>query len=208
MKEIRNIYCVGRNYVLHAKEMNSKVTATPFLFAKPTHALVTTDGGDVVLPGNRGEVHHELEVVVHIAKDYQVGMKVDEIVDEMALGIDFTLRDVQSELKQKGLPWLIAKGFKNSGLLTGFQAFPGTAAAEEVTFSLLKNAETVQHGQLKEMIFNLQTIIDFCGEHFGLAKGDIIYTGTPAGVGPVTTGDRLALKWGEETLGACTIRLQ
>ncbi|UFJ38968.1 fumarylacetoacetate hydrolase family protein [Brevibacillus humidisoli] len=206
METIRNIYCVGRNYALHAHELNNEIPTAPFLFAKPSHALAQADGGEILLPADRGPVHFEVELVIQIARDYEQGKSVDELVERMALGIDFTLRDVQSELKRKGLPWLLAKGFPNSAVLTKFVPFPGVESCNAVDFSLKKNGEHVQRGNIKDMIFDLQTIVDFSARHFGLGRGDIIFTGTPAGVGPVESGERLELLWGEEVLGACTIK--
>jgi 2-keto-4-pentenoate hydratase/2-oxohepta-3-ene-1,7-dioic acid hydratase in catechol pathway len=134
-------------------------------------------------------------------------MKVEDVVDRMALGIDFTLRDVQSELKKKGYPWLLAKGFLNSAVLTEFREFPGVKACQAIPFSLIKNGKEVQRGTIRDMMFDLQTIIEFCSSHFGLGPGDLIYTGTPAGVGAVEDGDRLKLMWGDEVLGECSIKL-
>jgi fumarylpyruvate hydrolase len=207
MKSIRNIYCVGRNYRLHAEELGNAVPTSPFLFSKPTHALVEANGQEIELPGDRGEVHHELEVVVHIAQSYKPGVRLEDVIDQFALGIDFTLRDVQSELKKKGHPWLLAKGFPNSGVLTAFQPFSGLDSLKETDFSLLKNEERVQIGNVKDMLFDFQTIIEFSARHFGLNKGDIIYTGTPAGVGPVASGDHLSLLWGNDKLGDFTVKL-
>lgn len=206
MDTIRNIYCIGRNYRLHAEELGNEVPEFPMVFLKPTHALVLAQGQEILLPGGRGEVHYEAELVIHIAKPYETGMKVEDLVDRMALGIDFTLRDVQSELKKKGHPWLLAKGFPNSAVITPFRKFPGEEACRTTDFSLVKNGEPVQRGNIRDMMFDLQTIIEFCGTHFGLGPGDLIYTGTPAGVGTVATGDRLQLMWGEEMLGDCWIR--
>lgn len=204
---IHNIYCVGRNYALHAKELNNDVPDSPFLFSKPTHAIVYAEGQDLLLPGNRGSIHYEAEFVIHISKEYQKGMRVDDLVDRFTLGIDFTLRDVQGELKKKSYPWLLAKGFPRSALLCEFREFPGLEECQKVDFSLCKNHEQVQCGNIKDMIFDLQTIVDFTAEHFGLGAGDIIYTGTPAGVGAVADGDHLSLHWGGETLGECKIKL-
>lgn len=208
MNKIKNIYCVGRNYVSHAMELNNAVPTSPFLFSKPTHALVEANGQEVILPGDQGPVHYEIELVIHIGRDYDAGLKVDEMVDKMALGIDFTLRDVQSYLKEQRYPWLLAKGFPNSALLTKFIEFPGEEQCKLTNFSLLKNDVQVQSGNIANLIFNLQTIIDFSAKHFGLSKGDIIFTGTPEGVGPIHDGDSLSLKWGEETLGLSRIKLK
>jgi fumarylpyruvate hydrolase len=207
MESIRNIFCVGRNYRLHAEELGNEVPKAPFLFNKPTHALVAADGREIRLPADRGSIHHEVELVIHIAKPYEKGMQVEDAVDRMALGIDFTLRDVQNELKKKGHPWLAAKGFLRSAVLTDFRPFPGVEACKSTDFSLWKNGQLVQNGNIRDMLFDLQTILDFTSDHYGLSAGDIIYTGTPAGVGPVADGDRLILRWGEETWGECTIRL-
>lgn len=207
MTEIKNIYCVGRNYVLHAKELNNEVPTSPFLFSKPTHAVAFADGREIVLPGDRGQIHYEVELVVKIGKPYHKGITVDEMIDQMAIGIDFTLRDVQSELKKKGHPWLLAKGFLNSALLSKFFPFPGEEKCRQTEFSLVKNGEQVQIGSIRDLLFDLQTIIDFTAEHFGLAAGDIIFTGTPEGVGAVKNGDQYSLVWGKEVVGESTIVL-
>jgi 2-keto-4-pentenoate hydratase/2-oxohepta-3-ene-1,7-dioic acid hydratase in catechol pathway len=204
---IRNVYCVGRNYGLHAAELGNAVPEQPMLFSKPTHALVALDGGDILLPGSRGEVHYEMEIVIRIGRPYEKGIRADELVDGVALGIDFTLRDVQSELKKKGYPWLAAKGFRHSAPITAFRPFAGTEALGLKEFVLLKNGTEAQRGNANDMIFNLQTIIDFCAEHFGLGQGDAIFTGTPAGVGPVADSDRFTLQFGSETWGEGVVRL-
>ncbi|TYR79412.1 fumarylacetoacetate hydrolase family protein [Priestia megaterium] len=208
MKEIKNVYCVGRNYVLHAKELNNDIPTSPFLFSKPTHAIVQANGQEINLPSNRGAIHFETELVIHIGRSYETGMSVEELVDLMAIGIDFTLRDVQAELKQKGYPWLLAKGFSNSGVVSTFIPFPGVETCKNINFWLQKNGEQVQVGNIKDLIFDLQTIIDFTALHFGLGRGDLIFTGTPSGVGPVADGDKLSLGWGDEELGKCSIKLK
>ncbi|MCY9662563.1 fumarylacetoacetate hydrolase family protein [Paenibacillus chondroitinus] len=207
MTDIRNIYCVGRNYRAHAAELGNDVPDQPMIFTKPTHALADMSGGELKLPGDQGEIHYEAELVLHIAKPYREGIQVDEIVDKYALGIDFTLRDVQSVIKKKGQPWLPAKGFLKSAPLTEFRPFPGTSKLTEENFQLRQNGQVVQNGNISNMIFDLQTIIDFIAKHYGLGVGDIIYTGTPEGVGPVNNGDILELTWGEEVFGAVTIRV-
>ncbi|WP_181956666.1 fumarylacetoacetate hydrolase family protein [Paenibacillus piri] len=208
MESIRNIYCVGRNYGLHAAELGNDVPEEPMIFIKPTHSLVGIQGQTIGLPGNRGEVHYETELVLHIGQDYKPGAQVDELVDQMALGIDLTLRDVQSVIKKKGHPWLPAKGFLNSAPISEFRPFTGFESVKQTEFSLRKNGEEVQRGNINDMIFNLQVIIDYIAEHFGLGKGDIIYTGTPAGVASLKSGDRLELLWGEELFGAFTVELK
>lgn len=208
MEAIQNIYCVGRNYRLHAEELGNDVPTKPMIFEKPTHSLAQTSGQPIDLPGSRGELHYEAELVIHIARPYEPGVTLDQMIDKIALGIDFTLRDVQSELKRAGHPWLLAKGFKNSAILTSFHPFPGIDVLQQNDFSLLKNGEQVQRGNLRDVIFDLETLIAYISEHIGLDKGDIIYTGTPAGVGPIADGDVMTLLWGEETWGQFTANLK
>lgn len=207
MNKINNIYCVGRNYAAHAKELQNEVPASPMLFSKPTHALVKGDGQGVLFPSDRGSIHYETEIVIRICRPYEQGIKAEEIVDSMAIGIDFTLRDVQSELKTKGHPWLLAKGFPNSALVSNFIPFPGVEEMKKIDFSLVKNGEKVQQGNIKNMIFDFQTIIEFTAQNFGLGEGDLIYTGTPEGVGHVNDNDHLTLLWGGSVLGECFIKL-
>ena len=207
MNKISNIYCVGRNYAEHAKELQNDVPTSPIIFSKPTHALAEAVGQEILLPGNRGSIHFETEIVIRIGKSYEKGMRVEEIVDSMAIGIDFTLRDVQSELKKEGQPWLLAKGFPNSAIVSKFIFFPGIEEMMKTDFSLLINGKTVQQGNIKNMIFDLQTIIDFIALNFGLGEGDLIFTGTPEGVGPVRDKDHLELLWGTSVLGESIIKL-
>jgi fumarylpyruvate hydrolase len=206
MNTIRNIYCVGRNYRLHAEELGNEVPKSPLIFSKPTHALIQANGQEISLPVGQGKVHYEAELVIHISRPYEAGIQVEKIVDQFALGIDLTLRDVQSRLKEKGHPWLLAKGFPNSAIITEFRKFPGVAACQAVDFSLVQNGNRVQQGNIRDTVFDLQTLIDFCGIHLGLDKGDLLYTGTPAGVGEVNHGDHLQLFWGKDMLGECRIR--
>jgi fumarylpyruvate hydrolase len=207
MEVIRNIFCVGRNYRSHAQELGNEIPAFPMIFSKPTNALAYANRKEITLPSGVGEVHHELEIVLLIGDSYQKGKTVEDLVKKIALGIDFTLRDVQSKLKAKGHPWLLAKGFKNSAVITEFRPFPGVHKSVKANFSLWNNEECIQQGAMKDMIFDLQTLIDYIGEHFGLEQGDIIFTGTPAGVGPVHEGDRFTMKWEDEIWGEFSIQL-
>lgn len=202
---IRNVYCVGRNYKLHALELGNDVPKEPMIFMKPTHAVVPCDGHVISLPKDQGEVHYEGEIVILIARDYEPGMSVNELVDVMALGIDFTLRDVQSTIKQKGHPWTSAKGFKSSAPLSPYIAFPGTEEIANHDFTVFINKSEVQRGNTRDMIFSLQEIVDYIALHYGLGKGDLIFTGTPVGVGPVASGDELELLWGDQQLGSCVV---
>ena len=203
---IRNIYCVGRNYRLHAAELGNDVPDEPMIFMKPTHALVPMKGQTLHVPYLPGELHYEAELVLHIGKPYERGIRVEELVDRIALGIDFTLRDVQTVLKKKGHPWLPAKGFLQSAPITDFHPAPGPAALQAACFSLELDGKEVQRGAVSDMLFDLQQLVDYCAKHYGLGTGDIVYTGTPAGVGAVSDGGHLRLKWGEEAWGDCTVR--
>ena len=205
MKEIKNIFCIGRNYAKHAKELGNEVLTSPILFSKPTHSLVKADGEYITFPADRGNIHYELEIVLYIEKDIPVEFEVEDVVKNMALGIDFTLRDEQTTLKENGHPWLKAKGFRNSAVLTDFWEFPGEEICSNSNFSLIINGSTVQLGNTKDMIFNFKQIIEECNHYFGLSKGDIIYTGTPEGVGSIKNKDEFKLLWGDEEKGRFTV---
>ncbi|MCL7747065.1 fumarylacetoacetate hydrolase family protein [Halalkalibacter sp. MEB205] len=199
-----NIYCIGRNYANHAKELGNAIPDQPLLFSKPSHSLTIAQGQSIVLPKGLGEIHHELEIVLKINKTVQKGDKVTDVVNEMALGLDLTLRDVQSVLKQKGQPWLRAKGFKNSAIITDFWEFSQEECANtEFAFEL--NGQLVQNGNIRDMLFDFQEIIDECAEWFGLAEGDLIFTGTPEGVGPLQSNDFGRMLWGKEEKGTFSI---
>lgn len=205
--DIRNIYCIGRNYRLHALELGNAVPTSPMVFTKPTHALTPMDGNVVELPSNVGEVHFELEIVLRIGRDYVPGMKADDIISGMTLGLDLTLRDVQSKIKAKGEPWLPAKGFKGSAPLGAWFEYLGQAALEQQTFTLIRSGQEAQRGQAADMIFDVAALIEFIGTHYGLGAGDIIYTGTPAGVAALADGDTLEAYWGDQKVGSCVVKL-
>lgn len=207
MSEYRNVYCIGRNYALHAKELGNEVPKSPMVFLKPSHAVVPFTG-DILMPSHVGEVHHEAEIVLLVARTYTPGSRVEELVDRFALGLDLTLRDVQSELKKEGHPWLAAKGFRQSAPLCEWLPLPSMDAMVETEFALHKNGEAAQRGYARDMIFSFQTIIDFLGEYYGLGEGDLIFTGTPAGVGPLQDGDQLELFWAGASQGVCHIRFK
>lgn len=207
MYDLRNLYCVGRNYRLHAAELGNAVPDSPMIFMKPSHAAAMMDGRDIFIPSSFGSVHYEAELVVRIGQQYEEGVAISEMIDGFALGLDLTLRDLQSELKAKQHPWLRAKGFRSSAPLTAFQPLTdpeAELAAHE--FSLRINGEERQRGHIDEMIFDLQVLLDHIGSHYGLDVGDVIFTGTPAGVGQVQDGDQMELYWGERMLGACKLR--
>mgnify|MGYP000885091498 CR=1 FL=1 len=204
---IKNIYCVGRNYILHAQELNNPVPKAPLIFTKPTHAYVLAEGQALKMPAKKGKIHYETELVVHIGKSYYPQAKADELIDKFAIGIDFTLRELQEELKKKGYPWLAAKGFPNSALVSPWLPFEGVEALAKYDFALVQNDKEVQRGNIKDMIFDLSTLVNYIGLEFGLGPGDIIFTGTPAGVGEIRNGDHLVLTWQGNKVGECVIEL-
>lgn len=186
------IICVGRNYTEHAKELNNEVPSEPVLFMKPKNALVVPEK-PVYYPEFTDDLHYECEVVIKICKN---GRFIDErsarkYYNEMTVGIDFTARDLQQQLKQKGLPWEIAKAFDASAPVGNFVPIAETVNVRDLDFELKLNGTTVQKGNTKDMIFHINRIIAYASRYFTLNIGDLIFTGTPAGVGPVTVYDRL-----------------
>ncbi len=201
-KSTMKIICIGRNYAEHAKELNNPVPGKPVVFMKPATSLLVNDK-PFYYPEFSKEIHHEIEVVLRICKNGRHVQRefASAYYDQIALGIDFTARDVQDELKKKGHPWEIAKAFDDSAVLSPFvpidQVDPKT-----IRFELRKNGQAVQQGNTSDLLFPFEDIIVHVSQYFKLQVGDLIYTGTPAGVGPVQIGDLLEgvlfLRSGEE----------
>lgn len=186
------IICVGRNYIDHAKELNNPVPKEPVLFMKPSTALLINQR-PFFYPDFSQNIHYELELVIQINKN---GKAIDpkfahKYYDKIGLGIDFTARDIQDKCKEKGLPWELAKAFDYSAVLGDMVPVDSLKDKSNIAFELKKNQEMVQAGFSKDMIFNFDAIISYASRYFKLLKGDLIYTGTPAGVGPVHIGDTL-----------------
>lgn len=186
------IICIGRNYVAHARELNNEVPEKPVFFMKPDSALVT-DNRPFFYPEFSKDVHHELEVVIRINR---LGRSIEErfagrYFNEVALGVDFTARDLQAEQKKKGLPWEIAKGFDYSAPVSRFLPLERFEDIHKLSFRLDLNGKTVQDGSTSLMIFSFEKIIAYVSRFMTLKTGDLIFTGTPAGVGPVAINDRL-----------------
>ena len=186
------IICIGRNYVDHAKELNNEVPSKPVFFMKPDSALVTGNK-PFFYPDFSSNVHHELEVVLRIDR---LGRSIEEryanrYFSEIGLGVDFTARDLQKEMKDKGLPWEIAKGFDYSAPISEFMPVKKFKDIHNLSFRLDLNGETVQDGTTALMIFSFEQIISYVSRFMTLKTGDLIFTGTPAGVGPVNINDRL-----------------
>ncbi|MGX9986507.1 fumarylacetoacetate hydrolase family protein [Soonwooa purpurea] len=185
------IICIGRNYSEHAKELGNEVPENPVIFIKPDTAVLKKDT-DFYIPEFSNDVHYELEVVVKISKGGKYIQKnnASKHYDEIGLGIDFTARDLQSQLKAKGLPWELSKAFDGSAVVSEFlnkEDFD----LESLQFSLSKNGEKVQDGNTSDMIFDIDSIIAFASQYFTLRVGDLIFTGTPKGVGKVEENDIL-----------------
>ena len=185
------IFCIGRNYAEHAKELNNAVPTKPLIFMKPPTALLL-ENKPFFYPDFTKNLHHEIEIVLRISKNGKAIQPefANRYYDKIALGIDFTARDVQDDLKAKGQPWELAKAFDNSAVLSKFVDLKDFDAAN-IAFSMTKNGETVQSGTTQDLIFSFDTLVAFLSNFFTLQQGDLIYTGTPAGVGPVKVGDTL-----------------
>ncbi|MCS6933871.1 MAG: fumarylacetoacetate hydrolase family protein [Chitinophagales bacterium] len=188
------IICVGRNYAEHARELQNEVPDKPVVFLKPPTALLK-DNKPFYYPEWTRELHHEAEVVLRICRQgkYIQEQFAHKYFDQVTVGVDFTARDLQHALKAKGLPWEIAKAFDHSAVVGVFK--PLTALPEwernGIRFSLHKNGKPVQQGDTRDMLFSFGAIIAYCSQFFTLQAGDLIYTGTPPGVGPVEREDRL-----------------
>ena len=186
------IICIGRNYVAHARELNNDVPEKPVFFMKPDSALVISNR-PFFYPEFSKDVHYELEVVIRISR---LGRSIEEryasrYFNEVGLGVDFTARDLQSEQKKKGLPWEIAKGFDYSAPISEFFPVEKYKDLNNLSFRLDLNGNTVQDGNTSLMIFSFEKIISYVSRFMTLKTGDLIFTGTPAGVGPVAIDDRL-----------------
>lgn len=186
------IIAIGRNYVAHAKELNNEVPTKPIIFLKPDTAVLK-DNKPFYLPDFSSDIHFELEVVLKICK---VGKHIAEkfagsYYDEIGLGIDFTARDIQAEHKAKGLPWELAKAFDHSAVVSNFLPKTDFANMNDLKFELQVNKETRQNGHTANLLFSFDYIIAFVSQYITLKKGDLIFTGTPEGVGQVKQGDQL-----------------
>lgn len=186
------IIAVGRNYAEHIKELNNEQPDDPVIFMKPETAIPLKNE-PFFYPEFSTDVHHEVEILVKISR---VGKNIEErfahkYYDEIGVGIDFTARDVQSKLKAKGLPWDLAKGFNGSAPMSGFVPKTDFADLQNINFRLNINGETRQQGNTSLMLFKIDYLIAFVSRYFLLQQGDILFTGTPKGVGPVQVGDRL-----------------
>lgn len=199
--EVGTIYCIGRNYAEHAKELGNAVPTSPLVFLKPRTALSVDR---LRLPAFSQNVHHETELVVAIGRDSQ---GIDEahaldLVAGYAVGIDVTARDLQDEAKKKGQPWTFAKGLPTFAPVSRFVPAP---LPFPLSIELKVNGEIRQRGSTEEMIFSIPRLIHYLSHTFHLQAGDIIFTGTPAGVAPLRPGDRLEARLGDQTSLSLTV---
>ncbi|MEZ4811706.1 MAG: fumarylacetoacetate hydrolase family protein [Allomuricauda sp.] len=187
------LICIGRNYAAHIDELKNERPDEPVVFIKPDSAILPKEQ-DFYIPEFSNDVHYEVEVLVkikkvgkHIAKEF-----AHKYYDEIGLGIDFTARDLQSKLKEKGLPWEKAKGFDGAAVIGGWKPKSLYKSVDNLNFSLLKNGKKVQEGNTSLMLWKIDEIIAHVSTYFMLKKGDILFTGTPAGVGKVSPNDYLS----------------
>ena len=204
---VGKIVCLGRNYAAHAKEMNAETPEAPVLFLKPSTALVH-DGGVVIVPPISSDMHHEVEMAVVIGK---TGTRIpkDEAMNYVsgyAVGLDMTLRDVQAEAKKKGLPWSVAKGFDTSAPISDVTAKEFVTNPHNLNISLKVNGVVRQESNTRNMVFSIDEMIAFISSIFTLEVGDMIFTGTPEGVGKVESGDQLEAEL--ESVGTLRVGIQ
>lgn len=186
------VVCIGRNYAAHAKELNNPIPTTPILFMKPATALVPMSK-PLVIPQDKGAVHHEIELAILIGEPltHTTTDTAQNAIAGIGLALDLTLRDVQSQLKDKGHPWEVAKAFDGSCPLSGFvkpETFPDLT---NISLELHNNGELKQQGNSKDMLTSIIELLVYISNIFTLQPGDVVLTGTPAGVGPMNSGDQL-----------------
>lgn len=201
------IICIGRNYVGHAKELKNPLPDKPIFFLKPDTALLRNNQ-PFFLPGFSSNVHYEVEIILRINR---VGRNIEAAFAEryftdIGLGIDFTARDLQDECRKKGLPWEMAKGFDHSAVIGKMLHKEKIGDIYNTSFSLRLNGETVQTGNTRDLIFSFHDIIAYVSKFITLKIGDLIYTGTPAGVGPVKIGDKLEGFIGDQSMFTCEVK--
>ena len=186
------IICIGRNYIDHIKELYNQKPMNPVVFLKPDSSVIAKNQ-NFIIPSFSNEIHHEVELVIKINK---VGKHIDKsfshkYYDEIGLGIDFTARDIQSNLKEKGHPWEKSKAFDNSCMVGNFLKKEKLEDISKIEFSLKKNNEIVQSGCSNDMLWKIDELISYVSQYFTLKIGDLIFTGTPSGVSKVESGDIL-----------------
>ncbi|PSQ54458.1 MAG: isomerase/hydrolase [Bacteroidetes bacterium QH_10_64_37] len=189
---VGKLLCIGRNYADHAAEMNREAPDEPMVFLKPTSALIRT-GGTVELPPQSQEVHHEVELVAVIGKEGK-NISRDEVLDHVAayaVGLDMTARDLQATAKEQRHPWSVAKGFDTFAPLGPLTSAAAVEDPQDLRIRLSVNGEVRQNASTRRLLFPVGELVQYCSQIFTLSPGDLLYTGTPSGVGPVADGDKL-----------------
>lgn len=201
------IFCVGRNYVAHAKELGNEVPEEPVIFMKPKSALLQSHT-PFYYPEFTNELHYEGELVLRISKNgkYIQERHASKYYNGITVGIDFTARDIQNELKKKGLPWEKAKAWDNSAVIGRWLDITPEMNKKDINFSMYKNKELVQKGHTSQMMFSFDQIVSHISNYFSLNIGDLIFTGTPAGVGECVVGDELEGFFESEKLFELTVK--
>ena len=201
------IICIGRNYAAHASELGNSIPSEPVIFLKPSTALVQ-GGKPFFYPDFSRDIHHELELVLRISRN---GKAIEQrfahrYYEQVTVGLDFTARDLQDQLKQAGLPWEKAKAFDGSAVIGDFVPVAAEADLQELPMELLVNGQLRQTGQASQMLFGIDRLIAETSRYFRLMKGDLLFTGTPPGVAAVQIGDELQGRLGGKTLLRCRVK--
>jgi len=186
------IFCIGRNFAAHAEELSNEIPDEPVIFMKPKSAMLQPHA-PFYYPEFTNELHYECELVLRISKNgkYIQEKFASKYYDAVTTGIDFTARDIQNELKAKGLPWEKAKAWDNSAVIGKWVTFAEVKNKKDINFGLYKNKELAQQGNSSNMIYNFDSIVAYISNFFSVNIGDVIFTGTPAGVGEAVVGDEL-----------------
>ena len=204
---LMKILAIGRNYAAHIEELENERPDEPVVFMKPDTALLQNND-PLYYPDYTQDIHYEVEILLKINNTgkYIQEKFAHKYYEEIGIGIDFTARDLQAKAKAKGLPWLLAKGFNGSAPISEFQPKTNFPNLQDLNFSLAVNGEEKQRGNTRLMLFSFDHIVSYLSRYFTLKKGDIIFTGTPQGVGPVQQGDVLTAYIEEQKLLTCEIK--
>lgn len=198
--DVKNIFCIGRNYAAHAIELGNKIEDSPIIFLKPTSSINTNS--KIVLPDISSDIHYETELIILIGKD---GKNIPEsdyesYIEGYGIGLDLTARDIQSQAKKNGHPWTLSKGFDGAACVSRFLRAPQLQNHNSCSFTMKINGNLKQIGNTENMLFKIPFLIAYLSKHFSLSRGDLIYTGTPEGVGRLTSGDHLELELDKKLL--------
>lgn len=198
--------CVGRNYAAHAAELNNALPTEPVIFLKPATAVLPP-GQPFVLPAFSHDMHYEGELTLRIGRRARAVAESEarSVIDGVGVGIDWTARDLQNELKSKGLPWERSKAFDGSAVLSPFRPIAQFADLQDIRFTLSLNGELRQQGHTADMLYPVARVVAFVSQYFTLEPGDVLFTGTPSGVGAVAPGDRLELSLADEPCLTVTV---